>query len=136
MHPISRTARPVGVSLLTIFFAFGTVMAFLAAMMLLFPGSILEPLWRLNPRAHDTFAVLGFWAVLLMVAVALGCAITASGLWRCSRWGYFTALVILTANLLGDTMNVLIGHDWRALIGLPIGGAMIVYLINRRRVFE
>jgi hypothetical protein len=79
---MSRTNRSVGVSLLTLFFAFGALTAFLTAVMLLSPGSILEPLWRLNPRAHHGFAALGFWAVLLMVAVALACTIAALGLWR------------------------------------------------------
>src|SRR5215813_13009167 len=95
------TARPFGVTLLSLFCVFGTLMASLTAVMLLFPGTILDLLWRLNPRAHEGFAMLGWWAVLLM----------------------------------GDTMNAVIGHDWHTLIGLPIGGAMIAYLVSRRRVF-
>lgn len=128
--------RPLGVTLLTLFFVFGTLMASLAAVMLSFPGSIMEPLWRLNPRAHEGFASLGFWAVLVMVLVATACAVAASGLWRCARWGYITAVVILSVNLAGDIINALVAHDWRTLIGLPIGGAMIVYLISKRLTFE
>jgi len=33
-------------------------------------------------------------------------------------------------------MNALIANDWRTLIGLPIGGAMLVYLLKKRRVFR
>jgi len=129
------TARPLGVTLLSLFCVFGTLMASLTAVMLLFPGSILDSLWRLNPRAHEGFAALGLWAVLLMALVASGCVTVAFGLWRCARWGYIAAVVGISVNLLGDTMNAVIGHDWRTLIGLPIGGAMIVYLVSRRRVF-
>lgn len=131
-----RTIRPLGVTLFSFFFVFGTLMASLAAVMLLFPGSFLEPLWRLNPRAQQGFAVLGLWAVLGMVVVASACAMAALGLWHCARWGYMTALSILSVNLLGDTMNFILGHDWHALIGLPIGGGMIVYLIKRRAIFD
>lgn len=111
-------------------------MASLTVVMLLFPGSILEPLWRLNPRAHEGFATLGAWAVVLMLVVATACASAALGLWRRARWGYISAIVILSINLLGDTMNAVITHDWRTLIGLPIGGAMIMYLVSKRRAFE
>jgi hypothetical protein len=130
-----RAKHPLGVTLLAIFFVFGILMASLSAFMLLFPGSFLDSLWRVNPRAHEGFAVLGLWAVLRMVAVASACATAAFGLWRCVRSGYITALVILSVNLLGDIMNASIGHDWRTLIGLPISGAMIIYLVSRRQVF-
>jgi len=129
------TVRPLGVTLLSLFCVFGTLMASLTAVMLLFPGSILDSLWRLNPRSHEEFAVLGLWAVLLMVVIASACATVAFGLWRCARWGYIAAIVGISVNLVGDTMNAVIGHDWRTLIGLPIGGAAIIYLVSKRRVF-
>src|SRR5215813_11690853 len=123
------TDRPLGVTLLAIFFLFGTVMAALTALMVAFPGSNLDFLWRLNPRAHLGFAALGLWAVLLMVVVATACATAALGLWRCARWGYIAAVAILAVNLLGDAINAGIGHDWRILIGIPIGSVMVIYLV-------
>ncbi|HTZ90097.1 MAG TPA: hypothetical protein VMA71_07145 [Alloacidobacterium sp.] len=96
---------------------------------------MLEPLWKLNPRARDSFAAMGPWALLLMAVVCFACASAAVGLWRLTRWGFWTALVILAANLAGDLTNALIGGDWRTLIGLPIGGLMLAYLIRQRRAF-
>lgn len=43
------------------------------------------------------------------------------------------ALAILSVNILGDLFNALMRHDLRTLIGLPIGGAMIAYLICSRK---
>ena len=123
-----------GVTALSLFFAFGTLTAFLAAMMLLFPGSVLEPIWRLNPHAREGFAAMGLWAVLLMVVVSAACATAAIGLWQCKPWGYLTGLAILSVNLVGDTTNAFMRHDWRTLIGIPIGGAMIIYLFRHRRI--
>jgi hypothetical protein len=128
--------RPVAVVLVTAFFGFGMVMASLAAIMLLFPGTILDALWRLNPKARDAFAVIGFWAGPLMLVVAAACATAASGLWRCERWGYIAAVSILSINLVGDTLNVVVLHDWRTIIGLPIGGTMIAYLVSKRQLFR
>jgi hypothetical protein len=131
-HP----SRSPGVDALAIFFVFGTTMSGLAAVMLLFPGSLLDTLWKLNPRAHEGFAAMGVWAVLLMTVVCMACATAALGLHRRKLWGYWTALAILGIELAGDVTNAVVAHDWRTLIGLPIGGAMIVYLLMRRSAFN
>src|SRR5512147_1862275 len=128
-------SRPLGITLISLFFVFGSLMSGLAAAMLLFPGSVLESLWRLNPRAHAEFTALGIWAALLMTAVCAACATAAAGLWRGARWGCWTALAILSINLAGDTLNAFLAHDWRTLIGLPVGGVMIAYLWSKRRLF-
>ena len=132
---MTQPSRPPGITALSFFFLFGTVMSGLAAVTLLFPGSVLEPLWRLNPRARDGFAAMGSWAVLLMVLVCVACGMAALGLQRCKRWGYWMALFILTINLAGDTANAVLAHDLRTLVGLPMGGAMIVYLLTKRSMF-
>src|SRR4051812_39233759 len=128
--------RPPGITALALFFVFGTIMSGLTPVMLSFPGSVIEPLWRLNPRAREGFVAMGGWAVVLMLAVCVACATAAVGLWRCSRVGYWTALVVLAINLVGDTANAFVAHDWRTLIGLPIGGLMMVYLVSKRRMFR
>ncbi len=132
----AKHRRPVGITALSLFFVFGALMSGLTFLMLLFPGSVLEPLWRLNPRAHEGFAAMGPWAVLLMLVVCLACAVAAVGVWRCTRWGFWTALAILSMNLAGDTTNALITGDKRTLIGLPIGGFIIWYLLRQRRLFD
>ena len=115
------------------FFAFGATMCTLTIILLLFPGTALDLLWRLNPDAHSAFQSLGKVSVLLMFVVGAGCALAATGMWRGSRWGVRLALAILSVNILGDLFNALMRHDLRTLIGLPIGGAMIAYLICSRK---
>jgi uncharacterized membrane protein (DUF2068 family) len=110
-------------------------MSGIAAVMLLSPGSPLDSLWRLNPHAHQGFASMGAWAVLLMAGVCVACTTAAIGLWRCKPWGLWIALAILSINLMGDTANAFLAHDQRTLIGLPIGIAMIVYLLACRHVY-
>ncbi len=127
--------RLTGIALLSLFFVFGATMSGTAAVMLLFTGSALEPLWRLTPRAHEGFAEMGTWAVLLMVVVCAACVTAAVGLWRCTLWGWWAAVAILSFNLVGDTANAFLAHDLRTLIGLPIGGFMIAYLLRKRRRF-
>ena len=103
-------------------------MCALTIVLLIFPGSPLNSLWTLNPDARVAFQSLGKAAIWLMLVVGAGCAFAAIGLWRRSLWGIRIALVILSLNIFGDLLNAVIRHDYHALIGLPVGGAMIFYL--------
>lgn len=127
MHPF-----PTGLKLLVGFFLFGTAMVSLTLFLLAFPGTALDSLWRLNPDAHDGFQLLGKLGFLFMAVVGSSCAAAAVGLARRAEWGRITAIVVLAVNLLGDLLNALVRQDYRALIGLPIGGALIAYLCRRR----
>jgi len=124
---------PLGIKLLSAFFAFGAAVCLLTVIALLFPGGALEPIWRLNPAAQAAFQKIGRLSILLMFVVGSACASAASGLAPRARWGRQLALGILIVNLIGDLLNAFVRHDLRTLIGLPIGGAMIAYLLIARR---
>jgi len=68
-----------------------------------------------------------------MVTVGVGCAFAAIGLWQGVLWGIRLALVILSLNIIGDLFNALVRHDYRALVGLPVGGTMIFYLARQTK---
>ena len=89
-------------------------------------------MWRLNPTAHEAFQQMGYWAIALMVIVGVACAFASMGLWLRARWGHRLAVLLLVVNLFGDTMNALLRGDLRTLIGVPIGGVLIVYLLSPR----
>ena len=125
-------ARPIGISALSLFFLFGAGASFVSFISLLFPGSFLDPVWQLNPRAHAGLSGMGGWAVILMGAVCLACALAAVGLWRGARWGYWLAVSLLAINLLGDVLNVFLGTEPRAVIGIPIALAILAFLMSRR----
>ena len=118
---------------LAMFFAFGTMMCVVMLALLLFPGTALDTSWRLNPDARPAFESLGSWSVVIMVVVGAACLVAAIGLWRRAFWGTRLALAILSINIVGDLINALLRHDYRALIGLPVGAAMIFFLLRSRR---
>jgi hypothetical protein len=107
---------------------FGMFASGLAAISLAFPGGLLEPIWRLNPRGHEGLAALGPWAVSLMAVVCALCAYSAFGLWRGLRSGRTLAITMLAINAVGDVASA----DPRTLIGLPIAAALIFYLTTKR----
>ncbi|MFN2622264.1 MAG: hypothetical protein ABR611_05405 [Chthoniobacterales bacterium] len=128
---MNSTRRPVGITLLVIFFAAGALICSVVMLALAFPGSFLESVWRLRPDARLEFQPFGDWSIVLMAAVGAACGLAAFGLARGAEWGRQLAIGVLTVNLVGDTFNAVFRHDLRTLIGLPIGGLMIWYLMKR-----
>jgi hypothetical protein len=133
---VSRNRPPVGIILLAFFFAAGALICLVTMLALAFPGGFLDPIWRLRPDARIEFQKLGNWSVLLMATVGLACGLAALGLARCAEWGRRLATGILTVNLIGDLLNAFLVNDLRTLIGLPIGGLMIWYLVRKRRAID
>ncbi len=125
-------ARPFSVIALVLLFAIGTCASFISAVSLTFPGSFLEPIWALNPTARAGFTRIGSAAIVLMVAVCIACIATTIGLWLRRRWGYWLAIVMLVVNLCGDVVNVITGTEPRAIIGIPIVGVILAYLLRKR----
>jgi uncharacterized membrane protein (DUF2068 family) len=124
--------RPVGITALSIFFIMGAVISFTACVSLLFPQSFLHSMWRLNPHAREGFASMGRWAIVLLGVVCISCALAAAGLWRGARWGYWLAIALLVINLTGDVANTLSGTEPKAVIGVPIVAAILVFLMTKR----
>jgi len=123
--------RPAGITALAVLFAFGTLMSLTASISLLVPGSVLEPMWRLNPRARVGFESLGGWAVLLLAVVSLVCSLCAAGFWLGRPWGYRIGFYGLGVNLLADAANGILA-DRRALVGIPVALAILAYLRGGR----
>src|SRR2546421_12190129 len=130
---MNRVRRPVGIILLAMFFGAGALICLVTMLALAFPGGFLEPIWRLRPDARIEFQKLGNWSVLLMATVGAACGLASLGLARQAEWGRRLAIGILTVNLIGDTLNAFLRDDLRTLIGLPVGGLMIWYLISEGR---
>jgi len=124
--------RPGGVTALAIFFAAGAVVCVVSTTALLFPGSVLEPMWRLNPRGHAAFVSMGPWAPVLLSVVGVGCAAAAHGLRSGRSWGRRLAIALITINLIGDAANVVSGTEPRAVIGIPITALLLLYLATGR----
>ena len=124
-----KAGRGGGITALSICSALGALIAATTGVALVAPGTVLDAIWRLKPAAHAGFQQMGPWAILLMGVVALACAGAAVGLWIRAPWGRRLALIVLVGNAVGDTING-IAHDPRTLIGLPIAGLVVAWLLT------
>lgn len=124
--------RPLGITALSIFFLIGSLISFIAGFSLLRPGSFLEPMWRLNPRGHEGLVRIGVWGAALLFAASTSCGVAAIGLWRRARWGHVTAVTLIAINLISDLANAILGTEPRAIVGVPIASALLLYLLSKR----
>ena len=133
--PRVNSRKPsIGTTLLTILFAAGALICLITILALAFPGSFLEPMWRLKPEARLQFLQIGRGlSIALMIIVGSACALSAIGLAQNAEWGRRLALAILIINMVGDSLNAFLWHDPRTLIGVPIGALMIWYLLSKSR---
>jgi hypothetical protein len=130
---MNQSSRSVGTILLVLFFAAGALICLVTMLALALPGSCLESIWRLKPEARNQFEEIGRGvSIVLMAAIGTASSLAAVGLAQASKWGRWLAIGILTANLIGDSVNALLRHDPKTLIGLPIGGLMIWYLVKKK----
>jgi uncharacterized membrane protein (UPF0136 family) len=129
---VNQKPRSIGTTLLVVFFAAGALICLVTVLALAFPGGVLEPIWQLKPDALVQFQQMGNWSIALMAVVGAACGLAAVGLAKNAEWGGRLAIGILTVNLIGDTLNAILRHDPHTLIGLPIGGLMIWYLLNKK----
>jgi hypothetical protein len=124
--------RPGGITALGIFFLAGALISLTAGLSLLIPNSIIEPMWRVNPRGHQGLMSIGLWGVALLFAASVSCAAGAIGLWRSARWGHRVAVALISINLLSDVGNSVLGAEPRAVVGVPIAFALLLYLMSKR----
>ena len=103
-------------------------MCALTVFLLIFPGTPLDRSWALNSEARQEFESIGALSVVLMLIVGSFCGATSLGLARGKRWAAGLGVALLSINMFADLLNAFVRHDYRLLIGVPISGAMIIYL--------
>ena len=105
-------------------------MAAFAGTTLVFPGTILDRVWGLNPTAHRQLAAVGRIAGMLFLLLSVSMAVAGTGWLRRRYWGWCLAVLIIATQVLGDLVNLLRGGFVRGGIGFAIGGALLLYVLS------
>ena len=129
--------RSGGIVALGIFLFFGAAMAALAGITLIWQGTILDGIWKLNPTAYQQLAILGRNVGIAFLLLSGLMAVAAIAWFRRSRWGWRLAVAIIAVQFLGDLLNALRGDFIRGGIGAIIAGALLFYLFSKkvRKIF-
>jgi hypothetical protein len=113
-------------------------MAALAGTMLLWPRTVLDRLWSLNPAAHKAFAPLGNSIGPLFYVLSIVLVTAAVGWLKQRIWGWRLTVAIISTQVVGDFVNLIRGDLLRGCIGLLIAGSLLLFLLrsNIRTVFR
>jgi hypothetical protein len=105
-------------------------MASLAGTTLIWPGSALDRIWNLSPRAYEELAPFGRVVGIPFLLLAATLAVASLGWFKRRRWGWRATVAIIATQVLGDLVNIYRGDLLRGGIGFLIAGALLFYLLQ------
>ena len=130
-HSAERLAKgPVGLTAMGIFLVFGAFVAFLAGTTLVWPGTVLDLMWALNPRAYDRLAPYGRIAGIPFTLLGMTLAVAAMGWFKRCLWGWRLTIAIIAIQVLGDLANVVLGRIVEGGLGTAVAGTLLFYLLR------
>lgn len=115
--------RAIGAFLLS-----GAAIAFIAGTSLARPGTVLDRMWALNPRAYHDLAPFGKPVGLLFLLLAVALTFAGIGWLKHRRWGWRLAVAIIGTQVLGDSVNIFFGRVLQGLVGVTIASALLFYI--------
>jgi hypothetical protein len=128
METSTQRRRPQGFLAVGIFFFFGAIMATLAAVTLLNPGTILDAAWVLNKAGHRGLMAMHRTAGLLFLVLVFALALAGTGWLGRRRWGWWLAVLIIATNLAGDAIRFAGGDFLPGSVGILFAGALLLYM--------
>jgi hypothetical protein len=125
-------AKTRGFTAIGVFLFFGTTMASLAAITLLWRGTALDGVWALNPTAYKELMPLGRSVGILFLLLGATLTVAGIGWFRHRLWGWRLAIAIIATQVLGDVVNCVRGDFVRGGIGIIIAGGLLLFLLRSK----
>ena len=127
---VKGSSHSFGLTAMAVALVFGSTMATLAGITLLFPGSFLDPVWRLNPDAGEQLRQLGRGIGIAFLGLGAAMIAATIGWIRRRFWGWALAVIIIVSQVLGDLVKALRGEFLKGAVGVVIAGALLLYLLR------
>lgn len=105
-------------------------MASIAGTTLVWRGTLLDRIWRLNPRAYKELVPFGKAVGVPFLLLGFTLAVASIGWFKKHLWGWGLAVVIIATQVLGNLVNLWMAHYFEGGIGIAIAGALLLYLFR------
>ena len=113
-----------------VFLFLGAVMASLAGTTLIWRGTLLDQVWVLNRPAYRQLASLGEKVGVPFLVLSAALAVAGVGWFTRRAWGWRLAVFLIATQVLGDLINIFMGHFVRGAAGVTIASALLLYLLR------
>jgi hypothetical protein len=123
---------PPDIVAMGVFLFFGATMAALAGITLTWPGTPLDKIWLLNPRAYHQMAPMGRGVGVLFLLLSGTMTIAGVGWFQRKLWAWRLAVIIISTQVAGDVVNFARGDHLAGTFGVAIASALLVYLLSRK----
>jgi hypothetical protein len=121
---------PAGINAIGVFWFFGAVMASYACVTLLWPGTVLDRLWKLNTSAHIDLLLMGPSIGILFLILCAALLAAGIGWTRRRAWGWTLGVILLGTQFTGDLLSAAMGEYLRGGTGVLIAGSLLFYLFR------
>jgi hypothetical protein len=126
----AQTSSRKGFIAVGLFLFFGAAMASFAGMTLLWPGTILDRAWSLNPDAFTQLSALGRMIGVPFLFLACALAVAGAG-WFCQRrWAWWLTVIIIATQVVGGLAHLLTRHFLEGSVALLVSTALLFYLVR------
>ena len=132
MNRSGSDRRPRGWLAIGIFLLWGAAMATLAGTTLIFPGTVLDRVWVVNPKGHAGLISLGRWVGFLFPVLGSLLAVAGIGWLKRRFWGWMLAVLLIGGNAFGDAIRMASGTWLEGAVGVLIAGALLLYIASFR----
>lgn len=119
-----------GLTAMGCFLLFGAVTASVAGATLVWPGTSIDRIWELNPRAYRELAPFGRAVGIPFLLLGATLGIACVGWFQRRVWGWWLAVVVIGTQVLGDLVNIFMGRVLEGVVGVAIAGAVFFYLVR------
>jgi len=113
-----------------VFLVFGACMSGLAGTTLVWRGTMLDRMWKLNPTAYRKLAPIGETVGPLFLLLSATMVIASVGWFKRCVWGWRLTVGIVSTQVAGDLINLVRGDLLRGGTGLAIASGLLFYLLR------
>ena len=127
--PVSaHTHSRKGIIAVGLFLFFGAAMASFAGMTLVWPGTILDRAWSLNPNGFTQLSAVGRIIGVPFLILACALAVAGVGWFGHRRWAWWLTVIIIATQVVGGLVHLLTRHFLEGSVALVVSSALLVYL--------